>query len=304
MRKVFFAVVLVAASFGGGAVMNGPGLRWAQTMILSRLHPGEDGEETLEVDDEAKRERPKPPETIPAAPVPPLFADNGAKKPAASSSASKPDDLATKPPEPKAPPAAPDPKAPPAPLSASTTPDESKPVGFSDEPVESKSLRDSGVRLVKASAGSDRPLPLDTSEEPAPLKPMPIPTDDEPSTPPTGASAPSPSRVDPKAKPASPARSDVADKAEAPMAAGAGASTASATQGWAQIRRKMADLGVSRYGFDGEPTGKVRFHCIIPVAGRRAVAQHFEAEGNDEMQAAELALRRVALWRATENPKP
>ena len=30
MRKALFAVVLVAASFGGGAAVNGPGLRWAQ----------------------------------------------------------------------------------------------------------------------------------------------------------------------------------------------------------------------------------------------------------------------------------
>ncbi len=73
---------------------------------------------------------------------------------------------------------------------------------------------------------------------------------------------------------------------------------------WAEIRRRMAALGVSRYGIEGEPNGKVRFHCVILLAGRRAVAQQFEAEGNDELQAAEVALRRVALWRATENPGP
>jgi hypothetical protein len=66
----------------------------------------------------------------------------------------------------------------------------------------------------------------------------------------------------------------------------------------------MTALGVSRYGIEGEPNGRVRFHCVIPLAGRRAVAQQFEAEGDDEMQAAEVALRRVALWRATENPGP
>ena len=30
MRQALFAVLLVAASFAGGAVVNGPGLRWAQ----------------------------------------------------------------------------------------------------------------------------------------------------------------------------------------------------------------------------------------------------------------------------------
>ena len=30
-------IVLVAASFAGGAIVNGPGLRWAQAMVLNRL---------------------------------------------------------------------------------------------------------------------------------------------------------------------------------------------------------------------------------------------------------------------------
>jgi hypothetical protein len=69
---------------------------------------------------------------------------------------------------------------------------------------------------------------------------------------------------------------------------------------WAEIRRTMRGLGVSRYGLDGEPGGRVRFHCVIPLAGRRAVGQHFEAEGDDDLQAAQATLRRIALWRATE----
>jgi hypothetical protein len=73
---------------------------------------------------------------------------------------------------------------------------------------------------------------------------------------------------------------------------------------WAEIRRRMRDLGVSRYGVEGEPGGRVRFYCLIPLAGRRAVAQQFEAEGDDEIQAARTALRRVALWRATETSGP
>ena len=63
----------------------------------------------------------------------------------------------------------------------------------------------------------------------------------------------------------------------------------------------MRDLGVSRYGIDGEIGGKVRFHCVIPLAGRRAVGQHFEGEGDDEIEAARAALRRIALSRTTES---
>jgi hypothetical protein len=63
----------------------------------------------------------------------------------------------------------------------------------------------------------------------------------------------------------------------------------------------MRALGVSRYGLDGDPGGRVRFHCVIPLAGGRAVGQHFEAEGKDDLEAALACLRRVALWRATED---
>jgi hypothetical protein len=63
----------------------------------------------------------------------------------------------------------------------------------------------------------------------------------------------------------------------------------------------MRALGVSRYGIEGEPGGRTRFYCIIPLAGRRAVGQQFEAEGDDELEAARTALRRVVLWRAARD---
>ena len=71
---------------------------------------------------------------------------------------------------------------------------------------------------------------------------------------------------------------------------------------WPGVRRALRELGVARYGIEGETHGKVRFHCVIPLAGRRAVGQHFEADGDDEFQAARALLRRIALWRATEAP--
>ena len=36
LRKGLFAIVLVAASFAGGATVNGPGLRWVRDMILNQ----------------------------------------------------------------------------------------------------------------------------------------------------------------------------------------------------------------------------------------------------------------------------
>ncbi len=69
---------------------------------------------------------------------------------------------------------------------------------------------------------------------------------------------------------------------------------------WNDLRKRMRELGVSRYEVEGEPGGKSRFRCLIPLAGRRAVGQQFEGEGDDDFQAAEAALRRVALWKATE----
>jgi hypothetical protein len=68
---------------------------------------------------------------------------------------------------------------------------------------------------------------------------------------------------------------------------------------WATLRRKMQSLGVTRYTIEGEPSGRVIFCCLIPLAGRQAVTQRFEGEGDDEFRAAHAAMRRIALWRAT-----
>lgn len=69
---------------------------------------------------------------------------------------------------------------------------------------------------------------------------------------------------------------------------------------WAGVRARLKEAGVTRYGVEGDLAGRVRFSCVIPVEGLRAVGHHFEAEGDDEFQAAEATLRRIALWRATE----
>ncbi len=72
------------------------------------------------------------------------------------------------------------------------------------------------------------------------------------------------------------------------------------TRDWTEVRRRLKGLGVSRYSIDAETGGRVRFSCVIPMDGLRAVGHHFEADGDDEFQAVEATIRRVTLWRATE----
>src|SRR5215470_8975940 len=44
VRQVVLVLVLVGASFLGGAFVNGPGLRWVQTQVLGSLGLSEGGE--------------------------------------------------------------------------------------------------------------------------------------------------------------------------------------------------------------------------------------------------------------------
>ena len=69
---------------------------------------------------------------------------------------------------------------------------------------------------------------------------------------------------------------------------------------WEIIVRKMQTLGVSRFSVEGEAGGRVVFSCLIPLAGKQAVTQRFEAEGADPITAAQAAFRRIALWRGAQ----
>ena len=73
-----------------------------------------------------------------------------------------------------------------------------------------------------------------------------------------------------------------------------------AARDWSDLRKRLRAAGVARYEITAEVEGRVRFVCVIPVDGLKAVGHQFEADGDDEFQAAEAALRRVTLWRATE----
>jgi hypothetical protein len=72
---------------------------------------------------------------------------------------------------------------------------------------------------------------------------------------------------------------------------------------WAILESRMQTLGVSRFTIEGQPGGPVVFACLIPVAGRQAVTERFEAEGDDIIHATQAVLRRIVLWRATQLPR-
>ena len=209
--QAIFGVILVAASFAGGAVVNGPGLRWAQGMVMSRLG--------LENDENP--------------PGPPLEGISP---------------LAVEPSE----------------------------VGSDSDPD-----KDQNKVAEKSETTPKTASQLDQQPQPLPdVKPEPIAL-------PVKTPAPASSGIDAAVSPTS----NKPDPAPAP-AAGQG--------DWSEIRRSLRDAGVARYGIEGEPGGKVRFQCVIPLAGRRAMSQHFEAGGDDEIQAARAVLKRINLWRATE----
>ena len=228
MRKVLLVIVLVGAAFSGGAVVNGPGLRRAQTVILSRMGIAEEKGPEIVVAD-GKLAGPAPfHEDVPSTPIPPLDLE-----PVATQVARKPKPI-------------PDPPA---------------------------AMPETSEELVNT------PLP--------PLSPAP-------------GNGPAPPALEPLATSKERERDALVLAATTATDDDTPRKIPDIPADWAAVRRELKALGVSRYGTDSEPRGKARFHCVIPLAGRRAVGQHFEAEGDDELQAARAAIQRVALWRATE----
>jgi hypothetical protein len=262
VRQVILVVVLVAASFLGGAFVNGPGLRWVQTQLLGSLGISEGGE-IASVDlkggenADAPMDRPKSgkpaAETIrgPLAPVPSLVAEG---------------ETGTRSPVPQPVPGSPLPQAV-APAPAFLHPSVAAAVAAS--PPRSTLPR----------------LPADPSVAPAVLS-----SPASPATPaarkPPGDAPPLPSSVP---KSVSPPQA----KSQPKLAMASG-------DDWEALHRRMQTLGVSRYTIEGQPTGRAVFSCLVPLAGHQAVAQRFEAEGEDAFRAAQAALRRLALWRATQ----
>ena len=267
-------------------MVNGPGFRWVRDLVMNQ--PGAEIATTTLSDSPAQaHDGAAPVEEIPSTPIPPLVV--------ASTT-------------PEASPAAPRPKAPEPPRSAEPR---EKAVGalepreFSLDPLPSAQPPAAAIPVASApSPALEPPAPLATSKDRdgATARERERETDRPRIEPREPAPPPSSSPVDPNVTLA--AMSTESPRAPSPLPSPAIPEGARGADDWGTIRRKLHALGVARYGIEGEPNGRVRFHCVIPLAGRRAVGQQFEAEGADEIEAAQTALRRVALWRATEAPNP
>jgi hypothetical protein len=292
VRQIVLVVVLVGAAFLGGAFVNGPGLRWVQTQVLGSMGLGEDAEpRAVDLKFAAGGDGlgANPAVGGPLAPAPVIVADAAAVKPGSSERRPVRGDGPERKGDPR--PSATRPSRPALSQSVAST---SR--GAADDPRDGE---------------SPPPLPADLPAAVSPRAPR-----DPDVTLATGSSAPSSSQADrpapsgretpptlmdslstlmPSPAPAPPDSLRLPTPAPAPPPA-----VKPGDDDWATLARKMQSLGVSRFTIEGQPGGRVVFSCLIPVAGRQAVAQRFEAEGEDAVQAARAAMRRVALWRAAQ----
>jgi hypothetical protein len=283
VRKAILVVVLVAASFSGGAFVNGPGLQWAETRVLRSLGLNNGGEiasvdlkpaiiADTSVDELRSAKKGTNVLERPRAPMPSLLsehelsADDNSDGPLALQAGAKPNSIGS---------------ALPASRIPSTSPSPTKrPVTLTKALERQASPADPDVKQATAtsrpvnSGESDRPDPNAKPDILDTLVAL-LPSNSESSAfhPPAPTSLP-------------------AASIQKPVVNG--------SDNWAVVERKMQSLGVSRYAIEGQPGDRVVFACLIPLAGRQAITQRFEAEGDDMVEAAQAALRRITLWRSTQ----
>ena len=279
MRQAILIVLLIAAAFLGGAFVTGPGLQWAQARVLRSLGLNNGGE-IAAVDLESSvigpdpAEQPKSQVAAPSGPIAPM------PKVASERKSSKPDDFdRLSPAEPAGPPS-----------TSVSAPNQSRPLSLpsaTPPPSVTKSssrgqaLVDPKVSPASGDSLSRRPHATDQAKEPEPPALL------------GSLAALSPSAESlPDSNRSQSTRSSPGPK----LAESIG-------NEWATLVSKMRTLGVIRFTVEGEPGGQVIFACLIPLAGRQAVTQRFEAAGDDVIQAASSALRRAILWRATQLPR-
>jgi hypothetical protein len=284
VRQLVLVIVLVAASFLGGAFVNGPGLQWVQTRVLRSLGLNNGGEITSvdlkstpssEVSTNGSVLAKPEADTTQGTPsqTPPLLTENELPK---HDTSDRPSDFQTR--------------------GKSTT--NNSPASSRSRPVLStSSVKDQ--RALTQSAGRP-PIPSDPGVTTASAMSSPAPAH--------SALDNAPAIIDSLAAllPSSPPSSNSPSppSSSPPPLPSALKAIAGGSDNWAILERKMQSLGVSRYTMDGEPGGRVVFSCLIPLAGRQAVSQRFEAEGDNMVHAAQAALRRIALWQATQPSSP
>jgi hypothetical protein len=311
LRRGLLFIVVVAAAFGGGVIASGSRPEWGQA-ALKLLPRNSVSVDTLSSATVAPTEDGDPSSTsshsIPSAPVPPLVVGPVPEEPSQPSSSTPSSEQASPPPSTSS--------ADHSLRAASIPPLEQAPIAGTDAAtIQDASGQATGLKAPSASATPS----LETGPSPTPTNSRVATASgsagarelastkehgwaDVPGSAPAAAVLPGIAQ----SRPERPATLPVGPVVSAPPMrgpeTGSGESSASTAQAWIAVRHRMRELGVARYWLEGEPDGPVRFRCVIPLAGRRAVGQQFEAEGDDDLQAAEAALRRVALWKATEVP--
>ena len=262
MRQAILVVVLVSASFSGRRFVNGPGLSWAQTRVLRSLglsdtgeiasvdlkvtasaEIGSDGATSPKLDSEPMRE--------PAAPIPSLIAEGESRQ-------------------------------------------------------EDTLRRRSALQLGPHTGSNVTDGILPRSRESIPLAPtstLAIITSPVPSqtVPPAATITPTAGTSQPKSPRKQPVMSPLLDRDLAPAVLDSIAAVLPAvpirsadssspcssipsapksvmdeSDDWGVLQRKMQTLDVSRFNIEGQPGGRVVFSCLIPLAGRQAVAQHLK----------------------------
>jgi hypothetical protein len=283
VRKAILVVVLVAASFSGGAFVNGPGLQWAETRVLRSLGLNNGGEiasvdlkpaiiSDTSVDELRSAKKGTVVPEGPHAPMPSLMSEHELSQhdnsdgPSTLQAGPKPNSIGADLPGSRV---------------SSTSPSSTKrPVTLTKALERRARPADPDVKQATAtscpvnSSESDRP-DLNTKPDILDTLVALLPSNSESSA----SHPPSPSSL-----PAASIQKPVVDGSD----------------NWAVVERKMQSLGVSRYSIEGQPGDRVVFSCLIPLAGRQAITQRFEAEGDDMVQAAQAALRRITLWRSTQ----
>jgi len=280
VRHAILVIVLIASSFLGGAFVNGPGLRWAQTRLMRSLGLNEEGEiasvdliAAAAPDGVGSGSDPaKPvgrPILEPLALAPSVVAEDESSQQVSSdhrtAASAKLNEKPRRGGSSKTQPALPSFSSSPVPVPAATASGSQR-----------LATPDSEVKPVGAGS-SDGPSSSDSKVKPALLDSLGTllpPTSSSPPEPLSGAALPSSS-------PAAKSMRNVSDD-------------------WIVLQQKLQALNVSRFMIEGEPGGRILFSCLIPLAGRQAVTQRFEAEGDDVIQAMQATLRRIALWRATQ----
>jgi hypothetical protein len=279
VRHAILVIVLIASSFLGGAFVNGPGLRWAQTRLMRSLGLNEEGEiASVDLMAAAGSDGPgsgsgpaKPtgePMLEPLAPVPSVVAEDELSQQLPSDHPNTASSKLGEKPRPGS-----------SSKTQSISPSSSPPMTVSAATGSASRQLTSPDSEVKpaGTSSSDGPSSSDSKVKPALLDSLGTllaSTSSSPPEPPSG-SAPHSSSPAPKSM------RNVGDD-------------------WILLQQKLQALNVSRFTIEGEPGGRILFSCLIPLAGRQAVTQRFEADGDDVIQAMQATLRRIALWRATQ----